>query len=187
MYSHLANNIKDVVVKRKELELETDRQTVTPAAAPRQHQNHNKDFRQRYGHGNKFKKPEVERGMEMAMNATTNVPFQTGKNNGNVHHKTIPPGYNVISDVEYTRRIITPSEKMCYLIPQTSNYGSYTSTEKPCPSCSDKNTNNHHAIRCYLGKCTRCLYHGHIQSVCRQPVPSKQTANAAEIPATGSG
>lgn len=181
MFSHLVNSIKHGVVKRQELEQETDRQTQAARQQPVPH----KDFRQ-----NKFTKfqkpPVVERGLELAMNAstTTSNPQGTKKSSSLANYPTsIPNGYQLLptnGDL-YSRKVVC-NEKLCYLIPKTNTYGSYTSTDQPCATCSDQDTSNYHTIRCYLGACAKCLYYGHVQNVCRQKNKKPSTAHAAELP-----
>jgi len=176
MFSHLVTSLKDGVVKRQDLERETDRQLT--AAHPQQPHNkgfHNRQYGTKYQGHNKFQKqaPAVENGMEMALNATTTQPFKSHQGK-KVHvafnYPTTPPGdYRLIpSTGELYDRKVTPNEHHCYYIPGTKVLGSYTATEHKCRPCSSTDLSQFHPIRCYAGQCANCGLFGHVAEVCRQ-------------------
>ena len=86
MYSDMYDNVKSIVVQRKELEQETDRHTVETQSLPAGAQ---KDINRPKSNNNytRYTKPAAEKGLEMAMNAATAPVGKT------LPSRTIPPLY----------------------------------------------------------------------------------------------
>jgi hypothetical protein len=177
MLSHLFTTLREGVVKTKELEEVSVRATPAPSAPVERQQN--KDFRPKNHFGKQYLKPALERGHEMAMNATvtkstTVRPFQ--------HHKSqsypteLPKNHQLITEDLFPRKIAQNENYRC-LIPGTNTYGGYSATDQPCPQCSDPDPQKHHPVRCFMKACHKCSFYGHTGSTCRQKFVKQTTDN----------